>query len=366
MYTKPKLPVDMGFSIWFNQKEKSEYYVTPLYFYKLKKMKYIYNNYDIIRLTDTVTASSIYRNTIDYFKPYTERYGSFLINFLNANFSSHLSAYRTFLAFYGVELLKEYSDDILHRNSYASAKEFNNDLETLFYTCKENIIALQNLFRKCVNYTYNLKEDNNHKEYKPIERFISFALREDLYKYSTNTQVFFNNLLGYKVELSRLANCKPSEIRKKTERNEIALETSNIFYSSYLSNIVFLSLYEIATNERIIIKNCENCGKYFMPTTKQTEIYCDIIYAEKDNSCRDIGAGIKFKQNKHESEAYLIYRRTYQKRLMQIKRNPDITGEMTSRFHNWRQKAQSKMKDCKKGLLTEDELLTWMENNKDL
>lgn len=48
-----------------------------------------------------------------------------------------------------------------------------------------------------------------------MERFISLVLRNDLYKYSTNTKLFFNNLSGYKVKLSRVSNSKPSEIRKK-------------------------------------------------------------------------------------------------------------------------------------------------------
>ena len=364
MYAKPKLPIDSGFGIWFNKKEKSEYYVTPLYFHRIKKIKYIYNNFDTIKLTDNVKRNSIFRNNTDYFNPYTERYGRFLINFLNADFSSYKTSYNTFFAFYGIELLKEYSKNLLSKYSYTNKEDFYKDLEELFNNCKENIIDLQNQFRECVNYTYKLK-DSNDSEYTCMERFISFVLRNDLYKYSINTQLFFNNLSGYKIELSRLSNSKPSEIRKKIKNNEISPKTSNIFYSNYLSNIVFLSLYEIATNEYIIIKNCQNCGKYFIPTTKQTEIYCDITYAEKERSCRETGAGETYKKNINEVEGYVIYRRTYQKRLMQIKRNPDPNGKDIERFNAWKSKAQSKIKNFKKGLLTEDDLTTWMKNNQD-
>ena len=121
-------------------------------------------------------------------------------------------------------------------------KKFNLEFEKLFKKCKDSIIELQKLIIRCVNYTYNLKGTNDYSEYSPIERFTSFILREDLYKYSIDTNIFFNNFIGYKTELSRLANNKPSEVRKKIENNEIALKTSNIFYSNKLSNIVFYSL----------------------------------------------------------------------------------------------------------------------------
>ena len=232
MYKKPNLPVDFGFGIWFNKKEKSEYYVTPLYFHRIKKVKYIYNNFDTIKLTNNIKRSSIFRNNTDYFNPYTERYGRFFINFLNADFSTYKTAYNTFFAFYGIELLKEYSKSLILKYSYTTKEDFYKDLEKLFNGCKENILDLQNQFKECVNYTYNLK-DNNDSEYTCMERFISFVLRNDLYKYSTNTQLFFNNLSGYKVELSRLSNSKPSEIRKKIKNNEISPKTSNIYVASF-------------------------------------------------------------------------------------------------------------------------------------
>ena len=41
MFSKPNLPINSGFAIWFNKREKSEYYVTPLYLYKIKKVKFL-------------------------------------------------------------------------------------------------------------------------------------------------------------------------------------------------------------------------------------------------------------------------------------------------------------------------------------
>ena len=91
MFAKPNLPTNFGFGIWFNKKEKSEYYVTPLYFFRIKKVKYIYNTYDTIKIASSRKNGIVSRNTTNYFNPYVERYGSFLINFLNADFSSYIN-----------------------------------------------------------------------------------------------------------------------------------------------------------------------------------------------------------------------------------------------------------------------------------
>ena len=367
MFTKLKLPTDSGFSIWFDKKEKTEYYVTPVYSYKINKVKSIYNNHLTIKLASDWKDKSVSCYSMSYRNPYVERYGRLLLNFLNADFSSAVTAYETFFAFYGIELLQGYLlDKINIRKVFNKGNQFFKAFELLYSECQEKINEFQELIRECVIYTYNLKDNTEHSEYTQLERFTSFALRKELFAYSSYTDIYFNNLIGYDRDLSRLVNNKVSEISKKMKKNLISLKISNIYHSTFLSNIVFFSLYEIVTNERVIIKNCENCGKYFIPTTKQTEIYCDLTYYENERSCRDTGAGKRYKRNIDEVEGYIIYRRTYQKTLMYLKRNPNMIGDTKTRFKQWKQKSQAKIKDFKNGLLTEEELNIWMRKNKDL
>ena len=40
--------------------------------------------------------------------------------------------------------------------------------------------------------------------------------------------------------------------------------------------------------EKIDIKKCENCGKYFIPTSRSDEIYCDNIY-KNEKTCKELG-----------------------------------------------------------------------------
>lgn len=91
-----------------------------------------------------------------------------------------------------------------------------------------------------------------------------------------------------------------------------------------------------------------------------------MIVSEKERSCRDTGASEKYKKNLDEVEGYVIYRRTYQKRLMQIKLRISPSCEEAHQFNIWKEKVQVKLKAFKKGQLTEEELRIWMEENKDL
>ena len=59
----------------------------------------------------------------------------------------------------------------------------------------------------------------------------------------------------------------------------------------------------------------------------------------------------------------LIYRRTYQKRLMELSRNPNSTLEDKEKFDNWKKSAQAKIKEFKAKKITEEELNKWMEKN---
>lgn len=119
-------------------------------------------------------------------------------------------------------------------------------------------------------------------------------------------------------------------------------------------------------NTYVTIKKCQNCGKYFIPTSKESEIYCDIIYYEKEKSCRIKGAAETFKKNIGEVDAYKLYKKTYQRILMQMQRgkiNP--YSEKATYFTQWKQQAQLYLKRYKKGKLSESDLNEWMQKSVD-
>lgn len=367
MYKNPIIPSNYGFGIWFNKKEKKEFYVTPLTNCNLKFVQNINNKYKEVLLANDMSkfAKSNYSViTRDYFHPLEERYGMFLIRFLNADFSDIVSSYKTFFAFYGTELLREYSKKA--ENSYKDTDDFSSYLSAVYKDAKDSIIELQSKIKDCVDFVYHLDNSEFYKDELSHIKFISYALRNDLYNYTNHTNIFFNTLFVNGTDGLTPSIANPSKVRKSIKDGKLNYKTSNIYHSSYLSNIVFISLEEIAMNTYISIKKCQNCGKYFIPTSKESEIYCDIIYYEKEKSCRIKGAAETFKKNIGEVDAYKLYKKTYQKILMQIQRgkiNP--YSEKATYFAQWKQQAQLYLKRYKKGKLSEDELNEWMQHSVD-
>ena len=53
------------------------------------------------------------------------------------------------------------------------------------------------------------------------------------------------------------------------------------------------------------------------------------------------------------------YRRTYQQKFMQVKKNKD-NKELSKNFENWKKQAKEKINQMKKGKLTENEVYEWI------
>ncbi len=142
---------------------------------------------------------------------------------------------------------------------------------------------------------------------------------------------------------------------------------NGIKYSSrYFDNICFIVLSELVNNN-ITIKTCKHCGRYFIPVNRQAEVYCDLTpRSGNGKKCRELGARTTYAKNVKEVDGLLIYRRTYQKRLMELSRNPNTSEKDKKKFNAWKKSAQEKIKEFKKGKITEEQLKIWMEENKDL
>ena len=50
---------------------------------------------------------------------------------------------------------------------------------------------------------------------------------------------------------------------------------------------------------------------------------------------------------------------------MELSRNPNTSEKDKKKFNAWKKSAQEKIKEFKKEKITEEQLKTWMEENKD-
>ncbi len=67
---------------------------------------------------------------------------------------------------------------------------------------------------------------------------------------------------------------------------------------------------------------------------------------------------------KQTVEGIKFYRNNYQRRLMQAKRSDDEQVKLA--FENWKQLSKVKIKEFNDNEISEDELLEWMKENKDI
>lgn len=51
---------------------------------------------------------------------------------------------------------------------------------------------------------------------------------------------------------------------------------------------------------------------------------------------------------------------------MELSRNPNTSEKDKKKFNTWKKAAQEKIKEFKKEKITEEQLKTWMEENKNL
>lgn len=73
-----------------------------------------------------------------------------------------------------------------------------------------------------------------------------------------------------------------------------------------------MELFELTSIDNIEIKECKNCGKFFVLENRSDELYCSNIF-ENEKTCKEVGP-FKIKQKLMEENNDLkFYRNVYQK-----------------------------------------------------
>ena len=366
MLKVPEYSFFEGFYMWFNKEKKEEYYSTPLYEYgnninvdfDNKRVKvFIEQNIEKIKPDK---YKPVLKTPATMLFPFVDRFGMMLIRLLNADFTNYQTAFNTFFYAYGYELLKEYSSSETLPSRYNTEVSFLKEIEKIFNNSLGLLLELQQEFRNCVDFVYCVDMDIQ-KEYKPNSRFIAYIIKHigEIYNYSYKIDIITDN---YADKYYDYAQENLDSLISKIDEHSLIVPVTNIYTSTELSNICYVVLEELTKTENIIIKKCKNCGKYFIPTTRFDEIYCDLPNAD-GTTCRNKGALATYKKNLEDSKALLEYRRSYQKKIMIVSRNRE-DKQLKKDFDKWKQEAQAKIKLFKQGKLAEDDLYNWIMENK--
>lgn len=366
-----KLPDDMcfeGFYIWFNSEKKEEYILTPNFLLgnieNVKKEDFLKLKFISRMTTNSISNYELRNEEISKwpfirFTPYVEKLGVMLVRFLNTDFSNFIDAYDNFYYAYGVELLECYSKSFKLKDNYTTEKLLLDDFKSFHKYIKNDLEIIQKDFKEVVNFLYNLNGNKKYKNSSAQSKFIASIIKQktNLYKYTNNTNIINYT---YSDKAQDYKNSSFDTVLSDLSYDISMLKVSNIYTSNELGNILFIILSQLIQNNDTI-RTCQNCGKYFIPN-KLNEIYCDFL--NKDGTtCRDKGAGQTYKKNLENVPGLLEYRRTYNKKFNAVSRNRE-DKKLKEDFDQWKKSAQSKIKDYKQEIITEDELYKWMIENK--
>ena len=356
----PEVTFFDDFYFWFNTETKTEYYATPLYFYKAdfhldteNKLRDVY--YKESELTDRGL-----KHPASMYFPFYEKFGLLLLRFLNADLSNYETANKTFFYAYGFEILKDLDQNYEFelKQNYGSNEEYLKATTKIFEDLQDKIIEVQEEFKSAVTYIYNLDNNQLLEKYTYSDRFAVYLLKRlgKLYTYYKNDYIIRDS---YSKEYKEIGNNSEYDLLEALQNKKHLLSMSDTHKSNDLSSICYAILGKLVKTPNYPIKKCQNCGMYFIPNAKTDEIYCDY---PKENSkpCRDLGAFQSYTQRLKDNKAMGEYRKKYQKLFMQVKKNKELSAE----FETWKKQAKEKINDMKKGKLTEDEVYTWIINNK--
>ena len=366
----PRTNILEDFYLWFSFEEKEEYYATPLYLYNVKRERIDQDNETRIKLkieksiskTKLSKKKEIKRQPATIYVHYVENIGSILINFLNADFTNYETAYDTFFNIYGYELVKEYVPySYLKDNEAIDDTEFRRIIKDIYDTGSDRFIEWQDNFKKCVDFVYNLNGNESLKEENKLSKFIAYTIKDiDLYAYSQDIEIITDNYINIH---NKYHNNSLQKLIKEINNKNQNLELHNVYTSSKLTSICFAVLDLIIRHENLQIKTCLNCGRYFIPSYRQSEIYCDLANVDLSPTCKEKGAGEQYKKNLENNKAQALYRRIYRQKFMIAQRNKE-SKNIQNDFNKWKKDAKEQINKLKKGRLTEDEVYKWLVENK--
>lgn len=291
--------------------------------------------------------------------------GTLLLDFLNIDLSN--SRYlKNFILKYGLNIISnlDKSKDLPTYLSYTT-KEFNTNFENFYNATKKTLNKIQNDFKNCINFCY-FNTDKSLGLLTSIQKyFLSyhacnekalFTYVPSLEKYSKGISIDFESFFTTDITLGNYTN---KELIKKVSDKDFAFSPYS-YICTKLENALFLSFINILNIERLEIKTCKNCGKYFIPISKSNEKFCtNYISLNSKKTCRDVGAFNSYNNKVKDNEIETLVRRTSSYFSMQVKRNPDI-DIYRKKHEDWKRNYKEQRLRFKNNEITKDEFINWI------
>lgn len=305
-----------------------------------KYNNYIINTYkeDFIKLSEEYIESyeKNIRITEKYLKKETRLYKKSLIKNATIYYESYINFLKNSLnyiyflrnmvdAWFGIN----YDDSDFDWSSLT--KEQRLGLEYIYANPFKNGVSIPNC-----NFLYSIKENNTIK-------FLSGYGMDKLVE--NKGKPFINIINDFKnKELVEIQNYACNDI----------VEVINVlFYQLKLSNMQ--------------VNKCKNCGKYFIPTGKSNEKYCDRISPQNSNkTCKEFGVNKTYREEMKSTPIKNEHNKISQVYRMRIKRAKNTTEKekYVKEFEKYKTNYNKYKQKYKVNKISEKDFLNWLESQK--
>ena len=128
-------------------------------------------------------------------------------------------------------------------------------------------------------------------------------------------------------------------------------ESIKIYNCESIFHLCYAEFWEMIVN-KIQIKKCSYCGKYFIPFSGNSE-YCTRLIEDKGKTCKEYAPMYFYRLKKSENTLLDIYTKANNTHYRRQKRNPELYTQ--EQLFNWREKALEKLELAQSGEITEEE-----------
>ncbi|MFR5683097.1 MAG: DUF6076 domain-containing protein [Clostridia bacterium] len=259
-------------------------------------------------------------------RPIPETFGTFLLAFLNTDFSSKESCKDFIFEYLYVNLLIRINKNI-HLNSdihgdntlptditnvsfdiILSEEEIDYYFNKIYDKFKEELLYYQKIYIAVANFKYFELLASEITSKKKNDKLKKKAILESAK--SENYFLSLGNIASTTLFLKVNFNLRPffTDKNKKFILENIPYSfSSKMFY-----DVLFITFKEFASfKSKIQIQSCENCGKYFIPQTAHDTKYCDSLFDGK-RTCKQIGIEKTYLESLEQDKLLKLYRMRYQ------------------------------------------------------
>lgn len=133
---------------------------------------------------------------------------------------------------------------------------------------------------------------------------------------------------------------------------------AEVLYPESICDLISYQLQECVRN-KLRLRVCQNCGRYFHMSGRNTAMYCNRAIDEKGRTCKGIAPIRTWAERSKKDAAFCEYRREYKRRFAWIKAGKIQADD----FYAWSKLAKEKKAECNAGTMPYEDFAEWLRTS---